>query len=229
MFVDIVLPKGNEQEFVAMARRLGISGLVFLYPKKQRVPKQVQSQCADDDFPVWRGLCAEDKDCSKLRRDALVYTAALDPAKAEVVLEKGSADAVFYLENARRKDSLHYRLSGLNQVLCIHAREKEVQIGIALHPLLNSSGKRRAQLLGRYSQNIRLCRKFKTGMTVASLAASPWELWAPDEIRSLLVSIGASPGQANSILTATAERASRVSDARKGILRAKAIVVEQLQ
>lgn len=229
MFVDIALPNGNEEELVAMARRLGIAGLVFLYPDKQKVRKQAEPQCADSDVPVWRGLCASGKECVKLRRDALVYAAALDPAKAEVVLEKGSADSVFYLENSRRSDSMHYRLSGLNQVLCAHARTKEVQIGIALQPLLCSSGKRRAQLLGRYGQNIRFCRKFKTEMTVASLATSPWELWAPDEIRSLLLSLGASAGQANATLAATAERASRVSDAHRGILRTKEIVVEQLQ
>lgn len=225
MFIDVVLPKGNEKEFIAMARRLGISGLVFLYPKKEKAKR---FQCADSDFLVWHGLCAGGKDCSKLRRDALTYTAALDPAKAEVVLEKGSADAVFYLENSRRKDSMHYRLSGLNQVLCVHAREKEVHIGIALQPLLHNQGRHRARLLGRYSQNIRFCRKFKTGMTVASLAASPWELWAPDEIRSLLLSLGAAPGQAKGILAATAERISRVEDAHRGVLRTKMIVSEPL-
>ncbi len=222
MFIDVVLPAGNEKAFVAMAQRLGISGLVFLYPERR------DSQCIGWDFPVWRGLCAGGKGCAKLRRDALIYTAALDPAKAEVLLESGTADAVFYLENSKRKDSMHYSLSGLNQVLCAHAREKGVQIGLALQPLLRSQGKHRAQLLGRYSQNIRFCRKLKTGMTVASLATSPWELWARGEIRSLLISIGASPGQANAILAATAERISRVADSHKGILRTEMIVSEPL-
>ncbi len=228
MFVDIALPKGNEDGFIALAKRLGIAGLIFLYPAEQKAQKQITSQCAGGDFPVWRGLCAGGRDCAKLRRDALTYTAALDPAKAEAVLESGTADAVFCLENARKRDSMHYRMSGLNQVLCAHARERGVQIGLALQPLLRSQGKHRAQLLGRYSQNIRFCRKLRAGMTVASLATSPWELWAPDEIRSLLISIGASPGQANAILAATAERISRVADAHKGILRTEMIASEPL-
>ena len=107
--------------------------------------------------------------------------------------------------------------------------EKGVQVGIALNPLLQSSGRHRARLLGRFAQNIRLCGKFSTPMTVASLASSPWGLWAPVEIRSLLLSLGADAGQANATLASTAERVRHVSEAKRGIVRGKGIVFEVLR
>ncbi len=218
MFIDVVMPSGNEKEFVEMAQRLGISGLIFLYPKKQKL------QIVNDGFPVYQGITASGKGCMKLKRDALVYAAALEPEKAQAFLEQGRADAVFLLEAEKKRDGMHYRRSGLNQVLCIHAREKEVHIGLALAPILRTKGWKRARLLGRMMQNLRFCRKFRTPIAVASLAESPWELFSPGDIRSLLLTLGASGKQANAALEVTAERMARIADAEKGIIRTKQIV-----
>ena len=223
MFMDIVLPGGNEQDFIGMARRLSLDALLFLYPKKRK------PSLPETDFPVYAGRYVEGKECVKLRGDAARYEAALAPEKLLPVLGRGAADSVWLLETLSRTDHLHYRRSGLNQVSCALARDKEVHIGISLRMLLTSRGWRRAKLLGRISQNLRFCRKFGTQMAIASFARGPWELWAPAEIKSLLLTLGAEPGQANAVLEATSRRIKRVDAALDGKILQKDIQAEYLE
>ncbi len=224
MFVDAVLPHGNEQAFLEMAAKLGIRGLLFLYRQGERLPPAPIHPMVR----VWQGLYAEGARCASLRRNPLGLTVALAPAKSETILEQGSADAVFSLERASRPDGMHYRFSGLNQVRCAEARGKRVLIGLSLADLLFAQGKRRAVLLGRMAQNIRICGKLGTPMAAASLASSPWGLWPEQEVRSLLIALGAGSRQAEDALFALAARASVVDDTKRGIIRAEGLVSEPL-
>ena len=224
MFVDAVLPHGNEQAFLEMAAKLGIRGLLFLYRQGERLPPAPIHPMVR----VWQGFYAEGARCASLRRNPLGLTVALAPAKSETILEQGSADAVFSLERASRPDGMHYRFSGLNQVRCAEARGKRVLIGLSLADLLFAQGRRRAVLLGRMAQNIRICGKLGTPMAAASLASSPWGLWPEQEVRSLLIALGAGSRQAEDALFALAARASVVDDTKRGVIRAEGLVSEPL-
>jgi len=68
------------------------------------------------------------------------------------------------------------RRSGLNQVLCKLAAKNNVAIGFDFSYLLNSSGKERARILGRMSQNVRFCKKYKVKMVFSSFARNKYEL-----------------------------------------------------
>lgn len=226
MFMDAVFPRGNEQAFAEMAAKLGIRSLLFLYRQGDRMP--AFQHALHPHVRIWQGLYAEGARCASLRRDPLGLAVALAPAKSEAVIEQGSADAVFSLERASRPDGMHYRFSGLNHVRCAEARDRRVLIGLSLSDLLAAQGRRRAVLLGRMAQNIRICAKLCTPMAVASLASSPWGLWPEQEVRSLLIALGADGRQAEDALHALAMRASVVDDTRRGIIRAEGLVSEPL-
>tara|TARA_Y100000310_G_scaffold343267_2_gene450088 strand:- start:857 stop:1318 length:462 start_codon:yes stop_codon:yes gene_type:complete len=79
--------------------------------------------------------------------------AALDSNKVDILLDP-------HLGN--RRDKMHQRNSGLNQVLLKLAKKNNVAIGISFKNILKS----KAEDLGRIIQNIKLCRKYKVKIVI---------------------------------------------------------------
>jgi len=185
---DIVFPQDNEEEFIKIAGRLGIKSLTFVYSDlKQFYEKaEIKYDCAV--------LCQPQK-IPAMKTKKIPY---LCPASREAI-ERG-APLVFAFETTEDKDHTHYRRSGLNQVLCKLATQKNVAIGFSLHTLLTSEGRKRAMIMGRIMQNIIFLRKYKTNVKIASFATSPYEMRAPSEITALFVSLGMRPEEAKKAL-----------------------------
>jgi ribonuclease P/MRP protein subunit RPP1 len=208
MFADIVFPKDNEEEFLRIAERLGYSAIVFAYEGK--VP-----------------------DLSKLKASITVYAYGkfgdLKLAKStgddRAVMEKKDVDLIYGLEEAQKKDFMHHRASGLNQVLCAIAKKQGIIIGFSLSSLIHSSGMVRAQIMGRMMQNIRFCRKYKLLAAFCSFASSPYQMRAPLDMVALAESIGMSPGEARNALKSVAEKIRKNVNARKTGIRSEGIEI----
>ncbi|MEM3154659.1 MAG: RNase P subunit p30 family protein [Candidatus Woesearchaeota archaeon] len=183
--IDIVFPNKNEEKFIAMAKELGISGLVFVYKNPSDFYKG----------DVANALLVEPSQIKKAHdNDALAICSASREA-----IERG-ADIVFGFELQEAKEHTHYRQSGLNQVLCTIARDKKVRIGFAFSEILNSFGQKRAQQIGRMMQNIAFCKKFKTPVKIASFATTPYEMRAPAELKAFFSQLGMDPQQLQNAL-----------------------------
>ena len=179
MYTDIIFPGGNEKEFLDMAAKLGYSGIVFAYKRISDIPDLKTSS----KIKILIGLLAEEKDIQKAKKHAdivLVKSSGND----RWVLEKSQADILFGLEEASRKDFMHHRASGLNQVLCKIASKKGKTIGFSFSSILKYDGMHRAQIIGRIMQNVRFCRKYKVKTILASFAQSPYEIRAPKDMIS---------------------------------------------
>lgn len=186
---DIVFPQGNEEEFVKMAEKLGIKSITFVYsdPKQFYTKKtEIKYDCAV--------LCQPPK-IPSMKSKKIPY---LCPASRDAI-ERG-APLVFAFEITEDKDHTHYRRSGLNQVLCKLATQKNVAIGFSLHTMLTSEGRKRAMIMGRIMQNIIFLRKYKTNVKIASFATNPYEMRAPSDVSSLFVSLGMRPEEAKKAL-----------------------------
>lgn len=150
---DIVITDGNEKEFVLMAEKLGYTELWFVgkvdITKLQKMTKIKI---------VSRTDIAESSD------------------KDRMLIERKKASLIYDFEKIARKDSLHFRSSGLNQVLCKLMNAKKISVGISFRTVLNNVGMLRSQILGRMMQNVRLCRKYKVDVIVASFATKPYEM-----------------------------------------------------
>lgn len=79
------------------------------------------------------------------------------------ILEKEKINIIL-LNQSKRKDFQKQRNSGLNQILAKLAKKNNVSIGINLDEIIESEGKKRAEILGRIKQNIKLCNKNKLKM-----------------------------------------------------------------
>ena len=111
-------------------------------------------------------------------------------------------------EKNRKEDFLHHRNSGLNQVLCKLMEENKITYGINLSLIINN--KNLKAFIGRISQNIKLCRKYKIRMMLASFAKDKFEMRNPKDALALLKVIGMTQKEANNALNWEKEDCRRI-------------------
>jgi RNase P/RNase MRP subunit p30 len=95
-----------------------------------------------------------------------------------------------------QKDSLKQRSSGLNHVTAKIAKDKNIQIVFAISVINNIQDKKqRAILISRIIQNIKICRKAKCSIKLASFADSTEKLIDEKQASSIGFSLGMSSEQ----------------------------------
>ena len=98
-------------------------------------------------------------------------------------------------EKGLRKDTLKQRDSGLNHVLAKLAKENNITIIIDFSAINKLKFKEKALRLGRIMQNIRLCRKAKCKIKIASLAETEKQLSDEKQRKAFGFSLGMSSQQ----------------------------------
>jgi len=177
--MDFVFPEGNEEEFVAMAKRLGYDSICFVYSMKDF--RKIGS-----DFKVYTAILADSNfDKAKQKADFVFAKAG---ENARWLIENKKADFIYGFEENAKRDYMHYRNSGLNQVLCKLMKEKDVGYFLSMSHILESQD---PQFLGRVMQNIRLCNKFGVKIGFGSFALDPFEMKGANDFISLLRVLGA--------------------------------------
>jgi|TARA_B100002003_G_C14113755_1_gene535719 RNase P/RNase MRP subunit p30 len=196
--IDIVIPRDNEKEFISIAEKLGYKELMFLYSlnafqnKKTFENKKIKAKI---------GILADSRNIYNLKnklKDKKTLIAVKSFGNDREIIEKSYADLIFSIESVGHKDFIHQRGSGLNHVMCKLAKEKKVSIGFSFNSILKSNKK--YEILGRISQNIKLCRKYKVQSRIASFASKPYEMRAPSDLINFFVVLGMTPKEAQDSL-----------------------------
>lgn len=99
------------------------------------------------------------------------------------LIEK-SKNITLVLNHKNKKDKLKQRDSGLNQVLCNLARERNITLAIDLNELQIESKLEKAKILSRILQNLKLIKKYKNQLKLINIKNKP-------QAFSFLVSLGA--------------------------------------
>jgi RNase P/RNase MRP subunit p30 len=188
--IDIVIPTNNEEEFIAMAEKLGYTGLCFLYNLDEylNIKREFQTK---HKIKTSLGILANGRDINKVKirlKGKKIFTAIKSSDIDRQIIEGSKADMVFSFEESTRKDFIHQRASGLNHILCKLARENNVIIGFSVNSILNAENKH--IILGRITQNIQICKKFKVKNIIASFARNPFEMRSVHDLISLFEIIG---------------------------------------
>lgn len=174
MFVDICIPKNNEEEFIKIAQRLGTKKLLFLYNKKEKDLKELQKTTK---IKLFSGLIDSQKDNS------------LNFAKGERKnVENKKIKFLYGFENLEQKDSLHYRRSGINQVIGKLIKNKEKILVIDMEKIFEK--KNNSMLLGRIQFNLRMAKKYKLNLIIASFAKKPRNLRSGKDYEALIRTLG---------------------------------------
>ncbi|MBU0467203.1 MAG: hypothetical protein KJ718_06340 [Nanoarchaeota archaeon] len=105
------------------------------------------------------------------------------------ILEYGKFDILLSPELSSKKDRIKQLDSGLNHVLAKIAAKNKVAIGIDLKSLREIKDKKqKAQRIARIRQNIKICRKSLTRLTILNPKDSK-------DAQAFLLSLGASTQQ----------------------------------
>ena len=181
--MDIVIPNNNEEEFIAIARKLGYKTLCFLYDYYDYQSKKNNFT----DIPgikIVNGILADSKKLKKIKNKIEgVFVAAKSSDKDMEIMEGSLANLIFSFEENQRRDFIHQRASGLNHILCSLARKNNIAVGFSFTSILNA--KSRHEILGRIMQNLRMCKQFKVKAIIASFAKDPYEMRSMHDLMSL--------------------------------------------
>jgi RNase P/RNase MRP subunit p30 len=193
MPTDIVLPDNNEHEFIQMAKPLGYTRLLFAYDYSRR--EMLKKRIKDKDIDIQTALLADKKDIRRAKQlsRVVIYKSTGDDRET---MEKLKPGIIYALESSPKKDNLHFRNSGLNHILAAILSKNSIKVALSFSMLLDAKGMRRPILMGRMSQNIRLCRKYGVGLVLASFARNPYHMRAPHDLRALATVLGMDSGQA---------------------------------
>ena len=113
-------------------------------------------------------------------------------------LENKNIDILLSSELSNQKDFIHFRNSGLNQVLCKIAKKNNVALGFSFSDLINSEKKE--LILGRMIQNVSLCKKYKVRMVLGSFANKDIEIKNRSELMSFGKILGMNGNEINHAL-----------------------------
>jgi len=102
------------------------------------------------------------------------------------------------IKESTKKDYMKFRNSCLNQIICKILAKNNIILIFSFSQLLNSKNK--PILLGRMQQNVKLCKKYKVKMRIASLAENKWELRSEDSLKSFGKIIGMKPHEVEKAL-----------------------------
>src|SRR3989338_7752043 len=136
--MDIVIPNNNEDEFIAIARKLGYKTLYFLYNYDDYQSKK-KNFAGMLDIKIINGILADSKNLKKIKNkieESSIFVAAKSSDKDMEVIEGSLANLIFSFEENQRRDFLHQRASGLNHILCSLARKSDTTIGFSFTSVL---------------------------------------------------------------------------------------------
>ena len=112
--------------------------------------------------------------------------------------EDKKLDILLSPELDSKGSSLVSRDSGLNEVICKIARKNNVAIGFSFSSILRSRD--RVSLLASISQNIKLCRKYKVRMVMASFAKDKYEMRHARDLLNFCLVLGMNVKEAKEAL-----------------------------
>lgn len=185
--MDIVIPNGNEDSFISMAERLGYKRLLFLYGLGE-FEEKLKNLPPSQKIKIDIGILADSKGMHRLSKFKGHLIAAKSSDHDREMMEKSSVNLIFSLEEASRKDFMHQRGSGLDNILAKLAHDNNISVGFSISSILNSKNKN--AIMGRMMQNIRLCRKYKVKMAIASFSSSPYGMRSPHDVISFFSMLG---------------------------------------
>ncbi|MBU0757962.1 MAG: hypothetical protein KKF44_07870 [Nanoarchaeota archaeon] len=194
MFADICFPKGNEEKFIDIAVRLKTPALCFIYDAKtfgsagKKNPEEPEKD--KKRVKIFRGkFIASKKELQRMQKGPdLIVSDLID----REFVESKKINLHYGFENLVLKDSMHYRRSGLNQVLARILSDKEKLYAVSFSNIVSS--KNLPTLFGRLHQNARLLKKYKCRVVAASFAREPYMMKAEKELLSVMSCLGFDSG-----------------------------------
>ena len=119
-----------------------------------------------------------------------IIVQARDDVFNRKLLEYGKFDVILSIEKGnQRRHTIRQIDSGLNHVLAKIATKNRIKIGIDIKEISRLSKNEKARRLSKIRQNIQICKKARTKLTIINLESKK-------DAQYFLLSLGASTSQA---------------------------------
>ena len=138
---------------------------------------------------------SRENDLLRNRRCLMIAVLGRDDLFNRRVIETMKIHYLVSPEAGWRKDTLKQRDSGLNHVVAKIAREKAIAVVIDLSALNKLKAKDKALRLARIMQNVKICRRAKCKIKIATFAEKKQELISERDIQAFAFSLGMSSEQ----------------------------------
>jgi hypothetical protein len=166
MEFDVVIPSGNEKEFIMRALELGYDEMVFLVKDVNYAKKY--SGLTGENLKIKTAYLLRDPSEIQKVRGKFDYLFAMADRK----FFESKVDFIIGSELSDKKDSFHYRSTSLNQVHAELSRINDSCIVFSFNNLLHS----RILTFGRMHQNAMIVKKYSLKYSVFSLASKPEDM-----------------------------------------------------
>jgi RNase P/RNase MRP subunit p30 len=178
MSLDVVMPKNNEVELVSRAKQLGFTHIILLY--EDFSPKTLASGSLAQGIEVKTAFLA--KTIGQVQSAKPKFNYCFAPLERSFV-ESTKVDFVISDGKDASNDLLFQKRSGMDDVLSSLAKDHKIAIAFDV----SSSD---ARILGRFSQNAMLVKKFKLKSNVFTFAKTALDMRAPRDIEGFARTIG---------------------------------------
>ena len=193
MFTDIVFTRGHENEFVEMAVKLGYSKIIFAHPHMDdiRPMPSVRSSGVEVGHALFINSNKKNEVLRMIHHAQRERIMTLVKAQSDMfnrfIVEKTDAHSLVDLEYVHKTDHLHFRRSGLDQVICKATAMSKKTVLTSFSRLAENSDK--ALILGRIAQNVLFCRKYGAEYAIVSFAQHPFEMKGAHDMKALLTTL----------------------------------------
>ncbi len=169
------------------AKRLGYNGVALIQSSKNYSKEDLNDVTEiEDDFKIFQGIEIFAKNPDDLKKKVQKFR-----PKVDVLIVNGGNIKInrAACENPRVDILTHpyknRRDSGINHILAKKASENEVAIELSINSMIKTRSSVRVKTLSQFRQIMKLQRKFKFPLIIASNAHSIYDLRTPKDIITL--------------------------------------------
>jgi RNase P/RNase MRP subunit p30 len=180
---------------ITLFKRQGAIHLIKISSKKDiNDTEDCDGYLIDADEKMARSIIASLQD--KKKKKVIALLARDDPFNRRAI----ETLKINYLVSPERnwqgkKDSLKQRDSGLNHVTAKEAKKEGISIVIDFSYLMKLDKEKASIVLARIIQNIKICRRAKCDIKIATFAKTKKEISSQKNLETFLFSLGASSQQ----------------------------------
>ena len=154
------------------------------------------------------------QDVRKVRKDAEVIIVSGDDRINRLASDCWEVDIIGSPEMHDGNDFMHQANSGIDYVIARACAERGIAIELNFSNILNSYGRRRARIMARMAQNVRICRDKRCDVVITSGAKGKHGLRAPRDLMAFGILLGMTPEEAKAAVSENPRKILKRSDDR---------------
>jgi len=141
------------------------------------------------------------QEARKIRKDAEVVIVSGNDAVNRLASDCWEIDLIGSPEMHEEKDFMHQMNSGIDYVIARACAEKGIAVELSFSNVLDSSGRKRSQILARMTQNVSICRDCGCDILITSGARDKYGLRSPRDLIAFGVILGMTTEEAKAAVS----------------------------